>query len=215
MADISTLAYKGDDALETAFFAQTTSKILVFASNGKVFTVDAAKLPGGRGHGEPIRLFADIEEDAKVEKTMLHTPGASLLLISDDGRGFVAAEDDLISATRKGRAALSVEGASKLKIVTPAEGDHVAIIGDNRKLLVFPLEEAPRMARGKGVRMQRYKDGGVADAKVFALAEGLSWTDSSGRAFNVSRADLKEWIGHRADAGRLPPRGFPRSNRFG
>ncbi len=212
--DISTLAYKGDDALETAFFAQTTSKILIFASNGKVFTVDAAKLPGGRGHGEPIRLFADIEEDAKVEKTMLHTPGASLLLISDDGRGFVAAEDDLISATRKGRAALSVEGASKLKIVTPAEGDHVAIIGDNRKLLVFALEEAPRMARGKGVRMQRFKDGGVADAKVFALAEGLSWTDSSGRAFNVSRADLKEWIGHRADAGRLPPRGFPRSNRF-
>ncbi len=215
VADISTLAYKGDDALETAFFAQTTSKVLVFASNGKVFTVDAAKLPGGRGHGEPIRLFADIEEDAKVEKTMLHTPGASLLLISDDGRGFVAAEDDLISATRKGRAALAVEGASKLKIVTPAEGDHVAIIGDNRKLLVFPLEEAPRMARGKGVRMQRYKEGGVADAKVFALAEGLSWTDSSGRAFNVSRADLKEWIGHRADAGRLPPRGFPRSNRFG
>ena len=213
--DISTLVYKGDDALETAFFAQTTSKILVFASNGKVFTIDAAKLPGGRGHGEPIRLFADIEEDASVEKTMLHTPGAAVLLISDDGRGFVAGEDDLISATRKGRAALTLEGASRLKIVVPAEGDHIAIIGENRKLLVFPLEEAPRMARGKGVRMQRYKDGGVTDAKVFALAEGLSWTDSSGRAFNVSRAELKDWIGHRAEAGRLPPRGFPRSNRFG
>ncbi len=213
--DVSTLAYKGDDALETAFFAQTTSKILVFASNGKVFTIDAAKLPGGRGHGEPIRLFAEIEEDASVVTTMPHTPGAALLLISDDGRGFVAAEDDLISSTRKGRAALTLEGAGRLKIVTPAQGDYLAIIGENRKLLVFPLEEVPRMARGKGVRIQRYKDGGVADAKVFALAEGLGWTDASGRAFNVSRAEIKEWIGHRAEAGRLPPRGFPRSNRFG
>ncbi|HTO79079.1 MAG TPA: DNA topoisomerase IV subunit A [Methylocystis sp.] len=213
--DISTLAYKGDDALETAFFAQTTSKILVFASNGKVFTIDATKLPGGRGHGEPIRLFAEIEEDAMVVTTIPHTPGAAALLISGDGRGFIASEDDLTSATRKGRAALAVEGAGRLKIVTPAEGDHVAIIGENRKLLVFPLEEAPRMARGKGVRMQRYKDGGVSDAKVFALAEGLGWTDGSGRAFNVSRAELKDWIGHRAEAGRLPPRGFPRSNKFG
>jgi len=150
-----------------------------------------------------------------VVKTIPHTPGASLLLISNDGRGFVASEDDLISSTRKGRAALAVEGAARLKIVAPAEGDHVAIIGENRKLLVFPLEEVPRMARGKGVRMQRYKDGGVSDAKVFALAEGLGWTDSSGRAFNVSRAELKDWIGHRAEAGRLPPRGFPRSNMFG
>ncbi len=213
--DISTLVYKGDDALETSFFTQTTSKILLFASNGKVFTIDAAKLPGGRGHGEPIRLFAEIEEDAMVVKTIPHTPGASLLLISNDGRGFVASEDDLISSTRKGRAALAVEGAARLKIVAPAEGDHVAIIGENRKLLVFPLEEVPRMARGKGVRMQRYKDGGVSDAKVFALAEGFGWTDSSGRAFNVSRAELKDWIGHRAEAGRLPPRGFPRSNMFG
>ena len=215
VADVSTLPYKGDDALETAFFAQTTSKILAFASNGKVFTLDAAKLPGGRGHGEPIRLLADIDEDASIVQVAPYTPGASLLLIGDDGRGFVVAEDDLIATTRKGRAVLNLDAPARLKIVAAAQGDHVAIIGENRKLLVFPLSEAPRMARGKGVRMQRYKDGGVSDAKVFAMNEGLSWTDSSSRVFNVARPELKDWLGHRAEAGRLPPRGFPKNNKFG
>jgi topoisomerase-4 subunit A len=215
VADVSTLPYKGDDALETAFFTQTTSKILAFASNGKVYTLDAAKLPGGRGHGEPIRLLADIDEDASIIRVAPYTPGASLLLIGDDGRGFVVAEDDLIATTRKGRAVLNIDAPARLKIVAAAQGDHVAIIGENRKLLVFPLSEAPRMARGKGVRMQRYKDGGVSDAKVFAMIEGLSWTDSSGRVFNVASLELKDWLGHRAEAGRLPPRGFPKNNRFG
>jgi topoisomerase-4 subunit A len=215
VADVSTLPYKGDDALETAFFAQTTSKILAFASNGKVFTLDAAKLPGGRGHGEPIRLLADIDEDASIIRVAPYTPGASLLLIGDDGRGFVVAEDDLIATTRKGRAVLNIDAPARLKIVAAAQGDHVAIIGENRKLLVFPLSEAPRMARGKGVRMQRYKDGGVSDAKVFAMNEGLNWTDSSGRVFNVASPELKDWLGHRAEAGRLPPRGFPKNNKFG
>ena len=215
VADVSTLPYKGDDALETAFFAQTTSKILAFASNGKVYTLDAAKLPGGRGHGEPIRLLADIDEDASVIRVAPYTPGASLLLIGDDGRGFVVAEDDLIATTRKGRAVLNIDAPARLKIVAAAQGDHVAIIGENRKLLVFPLTEAPRMARGKGVRMQRYKDGGVSDAMVFAMNEGLSWTDSSGRVFNVASTELKDWLGHRAEAGRLPPRGFPKNNKFG
>jgi len=214
-ADVSTLQFKGDDALDEAFFAQTTSKVLIFASNGKAFTLDAAKLPGGRGYGEPIRLFADIEEDAGVVRVLPHTPGAALLLIGDDGRGFVVAEDDVVSATRKGRNVLSLDAPARLKIVTAAVGDHVAIIGENRKLLVFPLTEAPRMARGKGVRMQRYKDGGVSDAKTFVLAEGLEWTDAAGRTFNVGRGELKEWTGHRAEAGRLPPRGFPKNNRFG
>jgi topoisomerase-4 subunit A len=215
VADVSTLPCKGDDALETAFFAQTTSKILAFASNGKVYTLDAAKLPGGRGHGEPIRLLADIDEDASVIRVAPYTPGASLLLIGDDGRGFVVAEDDLIATTRKGRAVLNIDAPARLKIVAAAQGDHVAIIGENRKLLVFPLTEAPRMARGKGVRMQRYKDGGVSDAMVFAMNEGLSWTDSSGRVFNVASPELKDWLGHRAEAGRLPPRGFPKNNKFG
>ncbi len=215
VADLSGLQFKGDDALDAAFFAHTTSKVLVLASNGKAYTLDAAKLPGGRGYGEPIRLMADIDEDASIVAVLPHQSGESLLLVSEDGRGFVVDQDDLIGTTRKGKAALTTEGQGQLKVVTAAQGDHIAIIGENRKLLVFPLSEAPRMARGKGVRMQRYKDGGVSDAKVFALANGLSWTDSSGRVFTVSAVELKDWIGHRAEAGRLPPRGFPKSNRFG
>ncbi|MCX7898641.1 MAG: DNA topoisomerase IV subunit A [Methylocystis sp.] len=214
--DLSTLAFKSGDELGASFFAQTTSKILVLATNGKAFTLDAAKLPGGRGHGEPIRLYADIDEGADVVRVLLYEPGASLLLVGDDGRGFVVGHDDLLSSTRKGRAALNVAPPAKLKIVADASaGDHVAIIGDNRKMLVFPLSEAPRMARGKGVRIQRYKDGGASDARVFTLRDGLSWRDASGRAFSVDRGELKDWIGHRAEAGRLPPRGFPRSNKFG
>jgi topoisomerase-4 subunit A len=212
--DLSTLQFKGDDELGASFFAQTTSKILALAANGKAYTLEASKLPGGRGHGEPIRLFAEIEEGADVVTVLPHEAGVALLLVTNDGRGFVVSEDDLLSSTRKGRAALNVEPPSILKIVTQAEGDHVAIIGENRKLLVFPLSEAPRMARGKGVRMQRYKDGGVADAKVFALKDGLTWTDASNRVFTIDKAELKDWIGHRAEAGRLPPRGFPRNNRF-
>jgi topoisomerase-4 subunit A len=213
--DLSTLQFKSDDELDTTFFAQTTSKILVLATNGKAYTLDASKLPGGRGHGEPIRLFADIDEGADVARVMLHSAGASLLIVTDDARGFVVAQDDLLSSTKKGRAVLSVDPPAKLRVVTEAAGDHVAIIGENRKLLVFPLEEAPRMARGKGVRMQRYKDGGVSDAKVFSLADGLTWMDSAGRLFTVAAAELSEWMGHRAEAGRLPPRGFPKNNRFG
>ena len=215
VADLTQLQFKGDDALETSFFAQTTSKILALASNGKAYTLDAAKLPGGRGHGEPMRLMADIDEDAAIVKVLLQTPDALLLLVADDGRGFIVSQNDLVATTRKGRAVFNVEPPFKLKLVTPAEGDHVAIIGENRKLLVFPLAEAPQMARGKGVRLQRYKDGGVADAKVFALADGLTWVDLSGRTFTVDKRELKEWIAHRAEAGRLPPRGFPKSNRFG
>ncbi len=213
--DLSSLQFKSDDELDTCFFAQTTSKILAMASNGKAYTLDASKLPGGRGHGEPIRLFADIDEGADLVRVMPHSGGGALLIVADDGRGFVVAQDDLLSSTKKGRAVLGVDPPAKLKVVTEAEGDHVAIIGENRKLLVFPLEEAPRMARGKGVRMQRYKDGGVSDAKVFALADGLTWTDSAGRVFTVAAAELSEWMGHRAEAGKLPPRGFPKNNKFG
>ncbi|MFM8858826.1 MAG: DNA topoisomerase IV subunit A [Methylocystis sp.] len=212
--DLTSLTFKGDDELGDSFFVQTTSKILVLATNGKAYTLEAAKLPGGRGHGEPIRLYADIDEDATIARVLPHESGASLLLIASDGRGFIVAQDDLLSSTRKGRAALSVESPAQLQLVVPAVGDTVAIVGENRKLLLFPIDEAPRMARGKGVRLQRYKDGGVSDAKTFVLKEGLNWTDSSGRTFTVTKAELKEWIGHRAEAGRLPPRGFPRNNRF-
>ncbi len=215
VADLSALAFKGDDALKVSFFAETTSKILVLATNGKAFTLDVAKLPGGRGQGEPIRLMADLDEGSDIAAVWAHQPGGKMLLAATDGRGFVVAADEMLSSTRKGRAVLVVETPAEVRVATPADGDHVAAIGDNRKLLIFPLSQVPEMARGKGVRLQRYKGGGLADARVFALKDGLTWRDSSQRLWTVAPGDIKEWIGNRAEAGRLPPKGFPKNNRFG
>ncbi len=214
VADLSSATFKGDDALKTSFFAETTSKILVLAGDGKVFTLDAAKLPGGRGAGEPIRLMADLDEGADIVAVWPYAPGEKMLVASSDGRGFVVGQDEMLSSTRKGRALVNVDAPAQARLVTPAAGDHVAVIGENRKLLAFPLAQVPEMARGKGVRLQRYKDGGLSDARVFALRDGLTWRDSAGRTFTVSKADLKDWIGNRAEAGRLPPKGFPKNNRF-
>ena len=213
--DLSNLQFKGDDTLLASFFAETTSKILVLASNGKIFTLDASKLPGGRGHGEPIRLMADIDEGADIVCVLPYEPGKKMLAATSDGRGFVVGQDEMIGGTRKGKVLLNPDEGAKAALLVPAEGDHVAVVGQNRKLVVFALDQVPEMARGKGVRLQRYKDGGISDVRVFAMADGLSWTDSAGRVFVVAKPDLKEWIGNRADAGRLPPRGFPKNNRFG
>jgi topoisomerase-4 subunit A len=215
--DLGSLSYKGDDGLKLSFHTETTAKILVFATNGKVFTLDASKLPGGRGFGDPLRLMIDLDEGAEIIAAIPYRAGQKLLLSGSDGRGFVTATDDITANTRKGRQVLNVEtgkDATSLAIIAPVSGDHVAIIGENRKLLVFPLAEVTEMSRGKGVRLQRYKDGGVADIKCFVLAEGLTWQDTSGRTWTVSQADLAEWIGHRAEAGRMPPKGFPKSNKF-
>ena len=140
--------------------------------------------------------------------------GRKLLVASSDGRGFVTAEDEVVAMTRKGKQVLNVVPPNEAVLCTPAEGDHVAVIGENRKLLIFPRAELPQMPRGKGVRLQRYKDGGLCDAKLFALGDGLTWQDSSARTWTVKKAELKEWIGARAQAGRLPPKGFPKSNKF-
>ena len=215
LADLATIAFKGDDRLKVAFFAETISKILVLASDGKVYTLDASKLPGGRGQGEPIRLFAEIDEGAGIVAVWPYAAGAKMLIAATDGRGFVVAQDEMLSSTRKGRAVLNVDAPVEALVVASADGDHVAVIGENRKLLVFPLAQAPEMARGKGVRLQRYKDGGLADARVFVLKEGLTWRDSSQRTWTVAAAELKDWMGNRAEAGRLPPKGFPKSNKFG
>jgi len=215
VGDLSTIAFKGDDRLKISFFAETISKILVLASDGKVYTLDPSKLPGGRGQGEPIRLFADLDEGADIVAVWPHAPGGKMLIAASDGRGFVTAQDDMLSSTRKGRAVLNVDAPAEALVVTPANGDHVAIVGENRKLLLFPLAQVPEMARGKGVRLQRYKDGGLADARVFALKHGLTWRDSSQRTWSVGAGDLKDWLGNRAEAGRLPPKGFPKSNKFG
>ncbi|MBN9443347.1 MAG: DNA topoisomerase IV subunit A [Bosea sp. (in: a-proteobacteria)] len=213
--DKSSFSFKGDDALQTAFFTETTAKVLVLASNGKVFTLDASKLPGGRGFGDPIRLMIELEETAEIVSAFPYKPGSKLLMVSSEGRGFVAPADDVVANTRKGRQVLNVDGAHVAMLAVPADGDHVAIIGQNRKLLCFPISEVAEMGRGKGVRLQRYKDGGLSDAKTFNLADGLTWLDTSGRTWTVAQADLLEWLGHRAEAGRLPPKGFPKSNTFG
>ena len=215
VADLSALQFKGDDALSVSFFAETTSKILVLAGDGKIFTLDAGKLPGGRSQGEPLRLLADIGEGETIAAVFPYAPGVKMLVASSDGRGFVAPQDEMIGGTRKGKALLGVEKPATAALIVPAEGDHVAVIGENRRLLVFPLAQLPEMARGKGVRLQKYRDGGVSDAKVFWLKDGLTWKDSAGRVFTVGKAELREWIGNRADVGRLPPRGFPKNNRFG
>jgi topoisomerase-4 subunit A len=213
-ADVSSLSFKGDDALQAAFFAETTSKILLLATNGRVFTIEASKLPGGRGFGEPVRLFAELEEGSDVAAVFPYEAGRKMLVASSDGRGFIAPQDEMTGTTRKGKGLINVGSKDKAVVIVPAEGDHVAVVGENRKLVVFPLDQVPEMARGKGVRLQKYRDGGISDARVFALADGLTWKDSAGRNFTVAMPELQDWIGNRADAGRLPPKGFPKNNRF-
>jgi topoisomerase-4 subunit A len=215
VADLSALSFKADDSLKLAFFAETTSKLLVFATNGRFYTIEAAKLPGGRGHGEPIRLFIDLEQEADVVSVFRYEGGRKLLVASRHGRGFIAPEDECVANTRKGKQVLNVKAPDAARTVTPVEGDLVAAIGENRKMVIFPIEQVPDMARGRGVRLQRYKDGGLSDIKTFEIEKGLNWSDSAGRIFNLSLKELADWRGNRADAGRLAPKGFPKTNMFG
>ena len=215
VADLSSLAFKADDALKIAFFAETTSKLLVFATNGRCYTIEAAKLPGGRGHGEPIRLFIDLEQEADVIAVFRHEGGRKLIVASKQGRGFIVAEDECLGNTRKGKQVLNVSPPDEARAIAPAEGELVAAIGDNRKMLVFPIDQVPEMTRGRGVRLQRHKDGGLSDIKTFEAEKGLTWTDSAGRVYTLSLKELADWRGNRADAGRLAPKGFPKNNKFG
>jgi topoisomerase IV subunit A len=214
ISDLSSIAFKADDGPKFAFAAETTSKCLVFASNGRFYTLDAAKLPGGRGHGEPIRLFIDLEQEADVVAVFRHQGGRKFLLASAKGRGFVVAEDECLANTRKGKQVLNVAPPDAARAVATVTGELVASIGENRKMLIFALDQVPEMARGRGVRLQRYKDGGLSDIKTFKADEGLSWTDTAGRAFSLALEELADWRGNRADAGRLAPKGFPRTNTF-
>jgi topoisomerase-4 subunit A len=214
ISDLSSLAFKADDGFKFAFFAETTSKLLVFATNGRFYTIDAAKLPGGRGHGEPIRLFADLEQEADIVSVFRYQGGRKLIVASAQGRGFIVAEDECLGNTRKGKQVLNVKSPDEARAVATVEGEQVAAIGENRKMLVFPIDQVPEMARGRGVRLQRHKDGGLSDIKTFEVEKGLGWTDSAGRAFNLSLKELADWRGSRADAGRLAPKGFPKTNKF-
>ncbi|MBK8458207.1 MAG: DNA topoisomerase IV subunit A [Phyllobacteriaceae bacterium] len=213
--DLSALAFKDGDRLKVAFPAQTTDKLIIFTTGGKFYTLGADKLPGGRGHGEPVRLMVDMEADQDIVAVFVHDPERRLLLCSWQGNGFVVAEAEVVANTRKGKQVMTVKAPDEAKLCVAVSGDHVAIIGENRKLLAFPLADVPEMARGKGVRLQKYKDGGVLDLKTFALDEGLSWLDSAGRTFVKPKAELAEWLGARASAGRMAPKGFPRTGKFG
>jgi topoisomerase-4 subunit A len=215
LEDTSRLDFKQGDALKRELHASTTDKLLAFATNGKVFTLEASQLPGGRGHGEPMRLMIDLEENHDVADIFTYEPGRKLLVASTGGYGFVVPEDDVVASTRKGRQVLNVTEPDEAKVCVPVDGDQVATIGENRKLLVFALEEVNEMSRGKGTILQRFKDGSLSDVRVFKKADGLTWLDSAGRTFTLTWSELRDWRGVRAQAGRLAPKGFPRSNKFG
>ena len=215
VSDLSSIAFKADDGPKFAFPAETTSRCMVFASNGRFYTLDAAKLPAGRGHGEPIRLFIDLEQEADLVAAFRHQGGRKFVVASAQGRGFVVPEDECLANTRKGKQVLNVVAPDAARALAIVEGELVALIGENRKMVIFPLDQVPEMARGRGVRLQRYKDGGLSDLKTFMAEQGLSWTDTAGRAFTLTLNELADWRGNRADAGRLAPKGFPRSNTFG
>ena len=212
--DLSNVAFKQDDKLKLAFFAETTSKLLMFATNGRFYTLEASKLPGGRGHGEPVRLFIDLEQEGDIVTMFPFQGGRKFIVASHQGRGFVVPEDEVLGTTRKGKQVLNVKAPDEARAVAVVEGEQVASIGDNRKMLIFPIEQLPEMARGSGVRLQRYKDGGLSDVKTFRGVEGLTWKDASDRTFSLTLKELSDWRGNRADAGRLAPKGFPRSNKF-
>jgi topoisomerase-4 subunit A len=215
VTDFSGVAFKADDRLKFAFPAETTSKILVLATNGRFYTLDAGKLPGGRGHGEPVRLFIDLEQDADLVSAFPYAGGRKFLVASHAGRGFIVPEDECLANTRKGKQVLNVTPPDEARALTAVEGDLVAIIGENRKLVIFALDQVPEMGRGRGVRLQRYKDGGLSDVTTLKSVDGLSWTDAAGRVFTLALKELSDWRGNRADAGRIAPKGFPRTNQFG
>ena len=215
VTDLSGVAFKADDNLKFAFPAETTSKILVFATNGRFYTLDGAKLPGGRGHGEPVRLFIDLEQDHELVAVFRHQGGRKFLVASAQGRGFVVAEDECLANTRKGKQVLNVKPPDAARAFTVVEGELVATIGENRKMVIFPLDQVPELGRGRGVRLQRYKDGTLSDVKTFKGSDGLTWIDGGGRTFNLSLKELAAWRGNRSDAGRVRPDRFLTNNKFG
>ncbi|MCO6385009.1 MAG: DNA topoisomerase IV subunit A [Vannielia sp.] len=206
------LKFKDGDGPRFAFHAETTDKLLLLGANGRFYTLPGSQLPGGRGMGEPVRLMVDLPNEAEIVALFAQVPGQKLLLASTAGDGFVVNSDEVVAQTRAGKQSLNVKDGVTALVCRPVQGDHVAAVGENRKVLVFGLDELPEMARGKGVRLQRYKDGGLSDAVTFALEDGLSWKDPAGRT--RTETDLAEWIGKRASSGRMAPRGFPRDNKF-
>jgi len=214
VSDFSGLAFKTDDALKFAFPTETTSKVLIFASNGKFYTLDASKLPGGRGHGEPVRMYFDLEQDADVVAALAYQGGRKFLLASHGGNGFVVPEDEVLGTTRKGKQVLNLKAPDKAAALCTVDGELAATVGENRKMVIFKLEQVPEMTRGRGVRLQRYKDGGLSDVATFKGADGLTWLDSASRSFTLTLKELANWRGNRGDAGRIRPDRFLTNNKF-
>ena len=217
LTEIAELKWREGDGPFLHFHAQTTDRIALFAANGRVYTLSGDRLPGGRGFGEPVRLSIDLDGEIEIVQLLVARPGMKLLIASSDGRGFVTSGEATIAETRKGKQLVNLRTGARVALIreVPAEADAVAVIGENRKMLVFPLSELPELGRGQGVALQRFRDGGLSDAIAFRLADGLSWTLGGDSGRTRTESDLAPWRAARGAAGRMPPVGFPRSNRFG
>jgi topoisomerase-4 subunit A len=206
------LKFKDGDGPNIIFHAETTDRVLVFGSNGRFYTIPASNLPGGRGTGEPLRLMVDLPNDCDIISIHTFNPKKSLIVASSAGDGFVVPMEEVLAQTRNGKQVLNVKGTIKAAVCKTVIGDYVATVGENRKVLIFALDELPIMQRGKGVRLQKYKDGGLSDVTTFSFEQGLSWLDPAGRT--RTETELSEWKSRRASAGKMAPRGFPRDNKF-
>jgi topoisomerase-4 subunit A len=218
------LKFKDGDGPRFIFHAETTDKLLVFGSNGRFYTVAASNLPGGRGMGEPLRLMVDLPNEVEIVDLFIHRPEGRIVVASSAGNGFVVPETEVLAQTRSGKQVLNVKGDERAAICRRVAGDHIAVVSQNGKLLVFPIAELPEMTRGKGVRLQKYNmargkqgalelDGGLSDVTTFEWAEGLKWEMGGGKTRH--QADMSEWLGKRAGMGKRPPHGFPRDYKFG
>jgi len=209
--DAGDVRYKEGDRGRFWLHAQSTDRVAVFATNGRFYTLAVDKLPRGRGMGEPVKLMADLTNETEIVTVRIHRPGGRLLVASSDGRGFLVDEEQTVARTRQGRQVLNLSGGAVAAVCVSGEGDTVAVIGENRKLLLFPVSELPVMPRGRGVVLQRHREGGLADAMVFRRTDGLTWR--SGDRIRTE-SELRDWLGRRGQAGRLPPKGFSRSGCF-
>jgi topoisomerase-4 subunit A len=211
VADAEGQKFKEGDRLRLLLPCQTTDKLILLAGNGRAYTLRAGELPRGRGDGQAIRVMFDMASGDEITHVFVWSDQHRYLLASSGGRGFLIPAEDLLAEKRTGKQVLNMRPGETAKICIPADGDHLAVVGDNRKLLVFPLDQVAELSRGMGVTLQRYKEGGLADAKVFRLADGLSWR--SGERTRTE-SGLRDWLGERGQAGKLPPSGFPRSGKF-
>ncbi len=214
--DAETLKFREGDALDTIFHAQTTDRLALFAANGRVYTLGGDKLPGGRGFGEPVRLSIDLDAEVDIVALMVVRPETKLLVASSDGKGFLTSGEATLAETRKGKQLVNLRTGAKVAVIrqVPQGADTVGVVGENRKMLIFPISELPELARGQGVTLQRYRDGGLSDVTAFQLAEGLSWALGGESGRTRTETDLTPWRAARGAAGRMPPIGFPRSNKF-